>query len=265
MNREYLLLPIWAPMQSWGDLSLAGDDKPSLSFPTFSGICGLIGAALGIDRTNSDRLNEIQNGLDFIVMELSQGQMRTDFYSVQGLVRAEGLVAKPKDTFIGRKKYLADASFIVALFIRESCNLTLQQIGEALIHPKFQLYAGRKSYPFSLPPIYHRSGEPIIFNWSEPLESLLEIKSGESKWQSNLIPNKTEFSEEMNAAVFKNRKLPEISRNTVFYFGQQTALEIESVEPGKGIPQKIWDHDMPGSGKIRQFEQRKVYRHVIGD
>ncbi|GBC61449.1 type I-E CRISPR-associated protein Cas5/CasD [Desulfonema ishimotonii] len=147
---QYLLMPIAAPMQSWGDMVVSGDDRPSLPFPTHSGLAGMICAALGIDRKDGEQLRQVHDYLCFVVAQVNAGAMWHDFYTVRNVVRATG---GTDGAIVGRKFYLADALFLVAVSAGQACPYTLKQIGHALLFPRFALYAGRRAYPLSLPPV----------------------------------------------------------------------------------------------------------------
>lgn len=267
MKRRYLLMPIWAPMQSWGDLVLAGDDRPSLSFPTHSGLCGLIAAALGIKRDQWDQLREIHRSLDFLILECSKGNIETDFYSVTGFVRAEGLKPAPRDTFIGRKTYLTDYAFLVAVYQKEetSSSFSLEDIGNALLSPGYPLYAGRKSYTFSTAPVFHVHGKAQIFHWENPFEEMLLLKSKEYAHQKNM-PNHSAISQ-TESFLFKNSRLPKFSSVSMFYSSEELMDEFQGIAINEktvvskhtGIPYTLRDKYIPTSLKLRRFEERKVY------
>ncbi len=87
---RYLLMPIAAPMQSWGGTVVSGDDRTTLPFPTHSGIAGMICAALGIDRKDEKELGKVHDGLDILIAEIRTGAVQQDYYAVNDVIRASG-------------------------------------------------------------------------------------------------------------------------------------------------------------------------------
>ncbi len=280
MKREYLLLPLWAAMQSWGDEVLTGDDRPSLTFPTHSGLCGLIAAALGLDHHDHASLRLLHHHLNFIVMTVCPGVTRTDFYAVNGFVRAEGRKVDPRGVIIGRKTYLSDAAFVAAAYwesvpesvpelapesVSESASepdstpWSLAHLGKALLHPHYALYAGRKSYPFSLLPVYQQKGRVPIFCWDDPLVELHRLWTQEREFQQQL--NQARYAQvrsgtaingsKFEAALFKTQRLPKFAPYPTFYVsGSQFSGHIGG--------QRIRDLYRPGTLATRQFDERLV-------
>ena len=54
-----LALRLEGPMQSWGGPT-AGDDRPSLEFPTKSGVLGVVGSSLGVAREDVAKPKTVQ-------------------------------------------------------------------------------------------------------------------------------------------------------------------------------------------------------------
>ncbi len=255
-ERDYLIMPIWATMQSWGDQVLAGDDRPTLSFPTHSGLCGLIAAALGIERSEHSRLSALHQSLNFITLDICKGALQTDFYSVTGFVRAEGLKVAPKSTIIGRKTYMADSAFLVAAYLTdESASFSLAEMGSALLQPHYPLYAGRKSYPFQLPPVYHKGETVPLFRWKEPYHEMIRLREQEkTAFQEPLKARKQSKPENLSEALFKNRLLPDFPEDDQTYFYCDDPAYREGA-----IPYQIRDRYLANTLKTRQFEERTVY------
>ncbi|MGK0290813.1 MAG: CRISPR system Cascade subunit CasD [bacterium] len=254
MTHDYLLMPIWATMQSWGDLMIAGDDKPSLPFPTHSGLCGLICAGLGIRREQKEELCQIHQSLNFIILEVCQGTQETDFYAVNGLVRAEKLTSKPNDTFIGRKTFLSDTAFLVAVYEEKKLDdYSLEEIGKALLNPIFPIYAGRKSYPFLTPPVFHEQGNVQVKNWEHPFDEMKQLLVEEA--------NKQQEKQE-HLGIFK-KKLPPVSKKAIFYYDHSLSDMVQKFVAGdsgeQGAVYSIYDRFLPSELKTRQFERRNVH------
>lgn len=129
-----LLLRLAAPLQSWGDESKF-EVRRTMSFPTKSGVIGMLAAALGYSR--EDSLDEL-NKLKFGVRVDREGKLVRDFHIAIG--------EKP---YITNRYYLSDAIFLVGL---ESNNGDfLNTIENALKNPAFPLFLGRRSCPPTMP------------------------------------------------------------------------------------------------------------------
>ena len=153
-----LALTLAGPMQSWGSGSRfttrATDDAP-----TKSGVIGLLAAARGLRRT--DPLEDLVT-LRFGVRIDQPGQQVRDF---QTAISLDGRERMP----LSYRFYRADARYLVAL---EADKQLLESLVEALLHPVFPLYLGRRSCPPS---------EPIAPRLRE--ESLEQVLHGEP-WQA---------------------------------------------------------------------------------
>jgi len=137
-----------APMQSWGYQSRF-DRRTSFSFPTKSGIIGMICAAMGVDRSNPDILQELSILKMTMLMFQNNGRL-TDFHTVGGgwdkksdaghiVNTAQGRVGS---TVITRREYLQQSKYGV-LIMGEP--LFLKKIADALYDPKWGIWLGRKS------------------------------------------------------------------------------------------------------------------------
>jgi len=145
-NAEALALWLEGPMQSWGHLSKC-DRRTTLSHPTQSGVVGILGAALGVAR--SDRL-EIANlaGLTQEILVFGRPARWTDYHTVgggydpkenpQAIVPKDG---KPGSTVQTWRDYLAEACFGVVL---SGGAELLARCEAALRNPKWGVWLGRK-------------------------------------------------------------------------------------------------------------------------
>lgn len=168
-----LIMPIVAPMQSWGYRSRF-ENRDTGPEPTRSGIIGLLCAAMGIPRSaDLDRFNCLRMGVRID----KPGTVKVDFHTVLDVVTASGSAGK--NAVISRRHYLNDARFMVGLEAEKSSFL--EEILSALRSPVWPLYLGRKSFPLALPP--YLPGKSIFENTSlwEALGKapLLFLKKGE--------------------------------------------------------------------------------------
>jgi CRISPR system Cascade subunit CasD len=128
-----LLLRLAAPLQSWGTTSRFKKLTTERE-PTKSGVIGLVAAALGRERdADLTDLTELRFG----VRVDQPGELLQDFHTAHGL---DG-----KQAFISYRYYLCDAVFVVGLESEDEA--LLDQVEDALKHPRFPLYLGRRACP----------------------------------------------------------------------------------------------------------------------
>lgn len=128
-----LLLRLAGPLQSWGTRSRfvrRGTDPQ----PSKSGVLGLLAAAQGRRRT--DDIEDLLR-LRFGVRLDQPGRLVRDF---QTAVPLDGGAALP----LTIRHYLGDAAFVAAV---EGDRQVLEALDDALRHPQFPLYLGRRSCP----------------------------------------------------------------------------------------------------------------------
>ena len=146
-----------APLQSWG-ASSKFQNRETNSFPTKSALIGILAAALGIDKWDSDEAEKLQvlTALKMTVVKLLKEKAPitrlSDFHTIGGgydknksLREKMSISSKasggPFGTVITRRSYLNDARFI-ALF--EGEQSLLEKIQIALLNPTWGLWFGRK-------------------------------------------------------------------------------------------------------------------------
>ena len=144
----YMALFLDAPMQSWGYESRF-DRRTTLSYPTRSGIIGMICAAMGIDRIDTEGL-KIFEDMRMTSYILQYGSQIIDFHTVgggydlkterQNMSQIAG-GGTPK-TVLTNRNYLCDAKFGVVL---EGKRDALGEIAIALQNPRWGIWFGRKT------------------------------------------------------------------------------------------------------------------------
>jgi CRISPR system Cascade subunit CasD len=127
-------------MQSWGVQShfIYRDTLPE---PSKSGVIGLLCAALGRDR--SEDLGDVA-ALTMGIRADREGLIQRDYHTAGkgGYLKASGQIER-KDLIQSYRDYLADAAFLVGL---EGDPALLARLHDALQHPKWPLYLGRKAF-----------------------------------------------------------------------------------------------------------------------
>lgn len=138
-----IIIPIAAPMQSWG-VNSRWIHRDTQQVPTKSGIIGLVANALG--RNREDPIEDLRT-LRFGVRTDKPGEILSDFQTVD---RGKKTVKNPEGgAVIERKMYLVGALFTAAL---EGPDALIEQINDAFRHPRGGiLRLGRLSCPASGP------------------------------------------------------------------------------------------------------------------
>ena len=144
----HLALYLDAPLQSWGYQSKF-DRRTTLSYPTRSGIMGMLCAALGYERDDMVSLASLAR-LRMQVLVFQQQSRMTDFHTVGGgwdkkvhprnvVRKADG---KPGSTVVTHREYLESARFGVVL---SGDREQLAIIADALKNPRWGIWLGRKA------------------------------------------------------------------------------------------------------------------------
>lgn len=153
MEKYALVLRFVASLQSWGERAIGRDIRDTALFPTKSGVVGLLGCALGIERGNKE-LVALSASLQMAVRADRPGRIVEDFQTARANVMGRANGAKTKktksvsNTVIIRRSYLEDSAFTVFLFGEK---MLLERLALALQQPKWTLYLGRKSCVPSVP------------------------------------------------------------------------------------------------------------------
>ena len=148
---KLLRLTLEGPLQSWGERS-RWDARDTTAMPTKSAVIGLLGCCLGLPR-ESPELVMLDEALYFAVRCDKPGRVMTDFHTVQtgagqgNFPNASG-GTRSGDTILTPKQYLQDASFTVFLW---GDGTWLDRCFQALLHPHWTPYLGRRSCVPSLP------------------------------------------------------------------------------------------------------------------
>lgn len=124
-----------APLQSWGIASV-GSYRQTGHKPTKSGVIGLCSAALGYD-FGDKRISELSDKLSFNVKTIKQGTIKSDYQIVR--------YGKGKnDVKQVYRFYIEDGVFDAYLTGEDD---TANMVLNALRHPVYPIYLGRKSCP----------------------------------------------------------------------------------------------------------------------
>lgn len=158
---HFLILRLDGPMQAWGTHTFE-DFRPSSLFPTRSGLLGLLGACLGIDRRDHAGLEQLAASVEFTV-RVDRSAPRPepdkpapkaavklpDFHTVLAARKVDG--SANKNSVVTRREYLFDAAFTVAVGEKSGASVSLEAIAHALRRPCFTPVLGRRACPIARP------------------------------------------------------------------------------------------------------------------
>ena len=157
---EYLGWLVAGPMGSFGDY--AGHEvRGSGHVPLRSGILGLVGAALGVQREDDEGQRALRE-YSVAVQSLCESTALRDYHTIEtvteptrvGVTRREMLAAAgpgQSNTTVTVREFRSDVVFRVALWCAGGALWSLDQIRDALCRPRYALYIGRKSCPLAAP------------------------------------------------------------------------------------------------------------------
>jgi CRISPR system Cascade subunit CasD len=159
--REFLIFHLWGPMASWGEIAV-GERRGSWSRPSRSAILGLVGAALGVERTDAPAHGQLEERLGFAVRVDNPGKPLRDYHTAQSPSQRRGARwatrrdelggANDINTILSERGYYLEMDVVVALWARSNApGHSLKEIAASLDEPVFTLYLGRKSCPLGLP------------------------------------------------------------------------------------------------------------------
>lgn len=195
-EKKLLILRLEGALQGW-DAASKWDERSVEDFPTKSGVIGLLGCALGLERGAAE-LTALNEAITMAVRADRRGDRFTDFQTITGspLRNAEGKPKTTGNTIISKRSYLQDACFTVFLEVDDTWH---GRLVSALKAPKWCLYLGRKACVPSRPvlecekppyasldealrayPPAPRSEFPMVYETEVPEDSLNSITRPDS-------------------------------------------------------------------------------------
>lgn len=156
---EVLILRLEAPLMSFGDVAV-DEIRPTARLPARSLLTGLLGNALGLEHTDVEQLDRLQDRLRFAARLDREGSLLRDFQTAELCQNdrawtTRGRAAKRDGgdkTYEGPalrdRRYRADAVVTVALALDPPDEPpSLATIAAALRRPERPLFIGRKGCP----------------------------------------------------------------------------------------------------------------------
>lgn len=158
--QQYLTFQLYGVLASWGEQAV-GESRHSATHPSRSAILGLLAAALGIKREQEQALKQLSDSVAMGFKVIHNGLVLKDYHTIQvpaddrkakhRYTRRDELRSEKIGTVLSSREYRQDALSLVAVWLNEGTDYTLEILEQALKQPKFQLYLGRKSCTLSLP------------------------------------------------------------------------------------------------------------------
>ena len=145
-----LILRLAAPMQAWGS-DAKYNYRTTGREPTKSGVLGMLAAALGCPRDDREEIARLSE-LRFGVRADREGKVIRDYQTAcarkKGGLMTYGELQEDRagrgEVTLTYRDYLCDAVFVVGL---EGPGKYLETLQEALRHPVYPLFLGRRSCP----------------------------------------------------------------------------------------------------------------------
>ncbi len=160
---EFLVFQLYGPLVSWGDVAI-GEVRQSFVHPSRSAMLGLIAGSLGIRREEEAKLAALRDALTIAMRLDAAGNSLRDYHSVQvpdhpkardRATRKDEMEFGPLTTILTSRDYRTDSLSTIAVRVRpergDANGISLENIANALNHPVYAPFLGRKACPPALP------------------------------------------------------------------------------------------------------------------
>ena len=185
-----ILLTLRGPFRSWGTAS-GGDDRPTEFYPTASAVLGLAGACMGVDSAAPEQVGTWNRAFEVCTISATSYVQKIDserqvsFYpelltDYQTTRNSLGMDGKFRATAIeSLRGYVTDGLDVAAVVPRsEEADGWLTGLSYALQQPRFTPYMGRRSNPFSTPPVEPGEGVINLSSMADLCERMFSRLSG---------------------------------------------------------------------------------------
>lgn len=162
---EFLVFQLQAPFASWGEPAV-GEFRGTAEHPSLSALIGLLGAALGLERSDESAHAALRDAYGYGIGVQDGGTLLRDYHTAQvpprtvlkgrpHATRRDELSAPKHEltTILSTRDYRQRAACLVAIQVRADVPApqTLAALAQALAKPRFLLYLGRKACPPAAP------------------------------------------------------------------------------------------------------------------
>jgi CRISPR system Cascade subunit CasD len=162
-SQDFLVFQLQGPLAAWGDVAV-GEFRGTRDDPGAAALAGLLGAALGVDRSDDETHAVLREAYGWAVGTLEPGTLLRDYHTVQVPGRSELKqhphrtrrdelsVSRPLlNTIVSTRDYRQGGAWLAAAQARPAAPQPLAALAAALREPRFVLYLGRKSCPPAAP------------------------------------------------------------------------------------------------------------------
>ena len=244
--RDYLLIRLYGPLASWGEIAV-GELRHSAVHPSRSALLGLLGAALGIERSDTQGQEALGRSYRFGIKLEAIGSPLRDYHTVQMGVaerksrfrsRRQELAANKVETLLSQREYRCDSLAVVAIEALPEAPFSLAALADALRMPRFTLYLGRKSCPLAAP----------------LLPRLLQAESLRQALDGVEFPSLLGLLDRKPEQVWPNR-----ADRQAFGLRQTRYYWEDGMQAGMTPSFDTWRRDQPTSRQRWQFAPRKEW------
>ncbi|MBX9295648.1 type I-E CRISPR-associated protein Cas5/CasD [Chromobacterium vaccinii] len=249
--RDYLVFRLYGPMASWGELAV-GEQRVSADHPSRSALLGLLGAALGVRRSDEGGQQALSRGYRFGVKLVAAGMPLRDYHTVQWpdipkkfsyRTRRQEMRDKAKlNTILSSREYRSDSLSVVAVEAAPDAPHGLAALADALCSPVFMPYLGRKSCPLALPL------DPRVGGF-DTLKQALDSRDDEP-----LLPGVDPDDDDLLPVDIDLDK----DRQARYFWDEAMA------DAGMDATLQLMRHDQPLSRRRWQFEPRRELAYLAG-
>ncbi|WP_313915857.1 type I-E CRISPR-associated protein Cas5/CasD [Tahibacter sp.] len=191
---NWLLFTLAAPLVSFGRAGPL-ETRGSSPLPTRSALLGMLGAALGIRRSDAAGLEALADTVRFACRVEQPGRLLRDYHTIQ--TPSQSLLKKAPhatrrdelafdsselNTVLSTREYHEDFRATVGVHCNDA--QILQHYARALTEPKFVLYVGRKACALSWPLAPHLIDAA---HWEAALGQFDERRAQESECWRNAV------------------------------------------------------------------------------
>jgi CRISPR system Cascade subunit CasD len=211
-------------------------------------LLGLLGAALGVERSDDNGQQRLIGGYRFGIKLEALGSPLRDYHTIQVGVtprkfqfrsRRQELSANKVDTILSTRHYRCDSLAMVAVEALQGAPYDLNALAAALRNPHFSLYLGRKSCPLALP----------------LAPQLVTVANLREAFDSAELPSVL--------ALLNNRKPHQVWPNwmdrQMFQPEQARYYWEDGMQAGMQPSFDTWRHDQPLSRRRWQFSPRREW------
>jgi CRISPR system Cascade subunit CasD len=187
--REHLVFLLHAPLGAMGGVAV-GEQRTGFDRPGKSAILGLIGAGLGLDRSDEAAHAALAGGYGLGLGEITSGHLLFDYHTAQTppqrrnrhfATRREELMVNDVGTILSVREYRTDPAYLVVLWERKARRWSLGNFAEALTRPHFTLYFGRKACPLGVPL------DPRVVETDDPHSAMLQYLASRTPEQTKFL------------------------------------------------------------------------------